>query len=547
MFCYQCEQTAGGKGCTVRGVCGKEPDVASLIDLLLYATKGLSMYAHRLRGLGIKDHEIDIFVIEALFTAVTNVNFDPERYYPLLMKASELKDKAKNMYEDTCKKSGETPEKLTGPAEWTPESDLEGLIKQGESVTILKRKESLGDDVTGLQELIVYGLMGTAAYADHAQILGQEDDEVYAFFHKTLSYLADNPTDISELLATVLECGKVNLRVMELLDLANTATYGHPVPTKVRIEPVKGKAILVSGHDLKDLEELLKQTEGKGINIYTHGEMLPAHGYPELKKYKHFVGNYGSAWQNQRNEFAEFPGAILMTTNCIQKPRDNYIGRIFTSGLVAYTNVVHISNRDFTPVIESALSAEGFTEDGPEKYITVGFGHNAVMSVADKVIEAVKSGAIKRFFLIGGCDGAKPGRNYYTDIAQAVPKDSVILTLACGKYRFNKLDFGDIGGIPRLLDVGQCNDAYSAIQIAVALANAFDTDVNGIPLSIICSWFEQKAVCILLTLLYLGIKNIRLGPTLPAFITPTVLNVLVEKFNLMPISTVEEDLKAIMA
>jgi len=547
MFCYQCEQTAFGTGCKIKGICGKDPEVAALIDLLIHATKGLAMYAHRARELGVKDHEIDVFTLEALFTTITNVNFDPERYVPLLKKASELKDRAKKLYEDACKKASKTPEKLTGPAEWTPADDLGELIKQGEEVTILNRKESLGDDVTGLQELIVYGLKGMAAYADHAQILGQEDDEVYAFFHKALDYLAGNPTDIDELLATALECGKVNLRVMELLDAGNTGTYGHPVPTQVRIEPIKGKAILVSGHDFKDLEELLKQTEGKGINVYTHGEMLPAHGYPELKKYKHLVGNYGGAWQNQRNEFAEFPGAILMTTNCIQRPRDNYIGRIFTSGLVAWPNVLHISDHKFTPVIESALEAEGFTEDGAEKYITVGFGRNAVMGVADKVIDAVKSGAIKKFYLIGGCDGAKPGRNYYTEMAQAVPDDSVILTLACGKYRFNKLDFGEIGGIPRLLDMGQCNDAYSAIQVALALAKAFDTDVNSLPLEFVLSWYEQKAVCILLTLFYLGIKDMRLGPSLPAFVTPAVLNVLVEKLNIAPISTVEEDIKAMTA
>jgi len=546
MFCYQCEQTANGTGCIIKGVCGKEPEVAALIDLLIYATKGLSMYAHKLGEMGIKDHDIDVFTVEALFSTITNVNFDLERYYPIILKSAELRDKAKKLYEATCKKEGKIPEKLGGPAEWTPAKDLDGLIKQGVEVTILKRKESLGDDITGLQELITYGLKGTAAYADHAQILGQEDDEVYAFFHKALNFLAGSPTNVDELLAMVLECGKVNLRVMELLDFANTGAYGHPEPTKVRVEPLKGKAIVVSGHDYKDLEELLKQTESKKINVYTHGEMLPAHSYPELKKYKHLVGNYGSAWQNQRNEFEEFPGAILMTTNCIQRPRDNYKGRIFTSGLVAWPDVVHINNGDFTPVIESALSAEGFKEDSSDKTIIVGFGRNTVMSVADKVIDAVKSGAIKRFFLIGGCDGAKPGRNYYTQMAQSVPDDCVILTLACGKYRFNKLDFGEIGGIPRLLDMGQCNDAYSAIQVAVALAKAFDTDVNSLPLSIILSWYEQKAVCILLTLLYLGIKNIRLGPTLPAFVSPAVLNVLVEKFNIIPISNVEDDIAAIM-
>jgi hydroxylamine reductase len=344
-----------------------------------------------------------------------------------------------------------------------------------------------------------------------------------------------------------LKCGEVNLKVMGLLDAANTGAYGNPVPTPVRIEPVKGKAILISGHDLKDLAELLKQTEGKGINIYTHGEMLPAHGYPELKKYKHLVGNYGGAWQDQRKEFDAFPGAILMTTNCIQKPKDSYIERMFTSGLVAYPGVKHISDGNFAPVIEAALAAEGFTEDGSDKTILVGFGHNAVMSVADKVIDAVRRGDIRHFFLVGGCDGAKTGRDYYTQFAQAVPDDCVILTLACGKYRFNKLDFGNIGGIPRLLDIGQCNDAYSAIQIAVALSKVFGVDVNSLPLSLIISWYEQKAVCILLTLLHLGIKNIRLGPSLPAYVTPAVLNVLIENFNIMAIGNPQDDLKAILA
>jgi hydroxylamine reductase len=546
MFCFQCEQTAKGTGCTVRGVCGKDAETAALQDLLVHATKGLSMYAHRARELGVTDHEMDVFTIEALFSTVTNVNFDPERLQRCVLKAAELRDKAKGLYEEACKKAGRTPEKLTGPAAWTPADDLEGLVKQGEGVNVTKRREALGEDVTSLQELLTYGLKGTAAYADHAQILGKEDDDVYAFFHQALNFLTRDDPTVDELVAMALKCGEVNLKVMGLLDEANTGAYGSPEPTAVRIEPVKGKAILVSGHDLKDLEELLKQTEGKGINVYTHGEMLPAHAYPGLKKYKHLVGNYGGAWQDQRNEFAAFPGAILMTTNCIQKPQDSYGSRIFTSGLVAWPGVVHISDRNFKPVIDAALAAEGFGEDGPDKTITIGFARDAVLGVADKVIEAVKGGAIKHFFLIGGCDGAKPGRNYYTELAQAVPDDCVILTLACGKYRFNKLDFGDIGGIPRLLDCGQCNDAYSAIQIAVALAEAFGTDVNGLPLSLVLSWYEQKAVCILLTLLHLGIKNIRLGPSLPAFVSPAVLNVLVENFNIMPVSTPQEDLKAIL-
>jgi len=547
MFCYQCEQTAKGTGCTVQGVCGKDARTAALQDLLIYAIKGLSMYAHRARGLGVRDREVDAFVPEALFATLTNVNFDPERFEGIIRQAAALRDKAKGLYEGACRKAGSSPEVLSGPAGWTPASDLEGLIRQGKEVTIRKRLEKLGPDVTGLQELLTYGLKGSAAYAYHARILGKEDDGVYGFFEEALDFLSEGDPSIDKLVAMNFKCGEVNLKVMELLDAANTGAYGSPVPTRVRIEPVKGKAIVVSGHDLKDLEELLKQTEGKEINVYTHGEMLPAHGYPGLKKYKHLVGNFGGAWQKQRKEFDEFPGAILMTTNCLQEPKDSYRGRIFTSGPVGWPGVMHISDKNFAPVIEGALAAEGFREDGPDRSILVGFAHDAVLGVADRVVDAVKRGAIKHFFLIGGCDGAKPGRNYYTEFAQAVPKDCVILTLGCGKYRFNKLDFGEVEGIPRLLDCGQCNDAYSAIQIALALAKAFDTDVNSLPLSLIVSWYEQKAVAILLTLLHLGIRNIRLGPTLPAFVTPAIFNVLVEKFNIMPISTPEEDLKAILA
>lgn len=528
------------------GVCGKDAATAALFDLLIYATEGISMYAHRARELGASDREIDVFVIEALFTTVTNVNFDSNRVMEILNRAAEIKGKAKKLYEDAAVKAGKTPEQLTGPAAWEPAGDIDGLIRQGEAVSVMVRREALGDDVAGLRELLTYGLKGAAAYADHAQILGQEDDAVYADFHEMLNFLAkDNPT-ADELVPRCLAAGELNLKVMELLDKANTGAYGHPVPTPVRVEPVKGKAILVSGHDLKDLEELLKQTERKGINVYTHSEMLPAHGYPGLKAYKHLVGNYGGAWQDQAKEFDQFPGAILMTTNCIQRPRLGYENRIFTSGQVAWPGVKHISDRDFTPVIEAALAADGYAEDGADKSILVGFGHNTVLGVAPAVIDAVKGGAIRHFFLIGGCDGVKPGRNYYTELAESVPNDCVILTLACGKYRFNKLEFGDIGGIPRLLDVGQCNDAYSAIKIAVALADAFGVGVNDLPLSLVLSWYEQKAVAILLTLLHLGIKDIRLGPTLPAFVTPNVLNVLVENFNIMPISTPEEDLKAIL-
>jgi len=546
MFCYQCEQTARGTGCTVQGVCGKDATVAALQDLLIHATKGVSQYAHRARELGAKDRDVDVFVIQALFTTITNVDFDPERLQQWLKKAAAVRDKAKALYEDACTKAGQEPATLTGPAAWTPAGDLDGLLAQAAEVGVEERRKNLGEDVAGLVELCTYGLKGLAAYADHAHVLGKEDDGVYAAIHRNLEFLTHDSFQVDELLAAALAIGQLNLKVMGLLDAANTEAYGHPEPTVVRVTPVKGKAIAVSGHDLKDLEELLKQTEGKGINVYTHGEMLPCNAYPGLKKYKHLGGNYGSAWQNQQKEFAAFPGAILMTTNCIQRPRPDYKDRIFTSGLVAWPGVKHIVDRDFSPVIEAALAAPGFAEDAEEKTITIGFGHNAVMGVADKVVEAVKSGAIRHFFLIGGCDGAKPGRNYYTEFAKAVPDDCVILTLACGKYRFNKLDFGDIGGIPRLLDIGQCNDAYSAVKIASALAEAFDTDVNGLPLSLILSWYEQKAVAILLTLLHLGIRNMRLGPTLPAFLTPAAVNVLVEKFAIKPISTPEEDLKTIL-
>jgi len=531
----------------VAGVCGKSPEVSDMQDLLIHITKGISMYAHRARQLGAKDHEIDTFVVEALFSTITNVNFDENRMEGLVKRAVELREKARKMYEDSCKKAGKEPEKLKGPATFDPGSTKEEMVAKGEEVTPAKGAEKHGEVIQGMHDLILFGLKGSAAYVDHAHVLGHEDDEIYGFFHDFLNYLSSDSFKLDDLIARALDAGKWNIKVMELLDRANTGGYGDPVPTKVRITPVKGKAILVSGHDLRDLELLLQQTEGKGINIYTHGEMLPCHGYPELKKYSHLVGNYGGAWQDQQKEFDEFPGAILMTTNCIQRPKESYKHRIFTTGLVAWPGVRHIGpDKDFTPVIEAALAEEGFTEDAPEKTIMVGFGHNAVLSVAPQIIEKVKEGKIRHFFLIGGCDGAKSGRSYYTDLAKQVPKDCVILTLACGKYRFNKLDFGDIEGIPRLLDVGQCNDAYSAVKIAQALAEAFETDINSLPLSLILSWYEQKAVCILLSLLYLGVKNMRLGPTLPAFVKPPVFEFLQKEFNLMPITTPEEDLKAIL-
>ncbi len=546
MFCYQCEQVSQSTACTKYGTCGKDPETAALQDLLTYSAKGISMYAHRAGKLGLNDIDTDVFVLQALYTTLTNVNFDPARIRQKVNKALRFRNKIKYLYRDACEKSGTQAETLEGPANFKPAADLDDLLEQGEAISIKHRKADLGDDITGLQELLTYGLKGLAAYAIHAYNLGRHDNAVFKFVHEALDFLTRDDATVDELFAMNMKCGEVNLLAMEMLDAAHTGHYGHPVPTNVRIEPVKGKAILVSGHDLKDLEELLKQTIGQEINVYTHGEMLPAHGYPELKKYKHLIGNYGGAWQDQKTEFDAFPGAILMTTNCILNPKDTYVSRIFATSVVGAVSVTHIKNRDFSPVIEAALEEEGFAVDGADKTIMVGFAHNAVLSIADKIIDAVKNGDIKHFFLIGGCDGGKSGRNYYTEFAQAVPDDSIILTLACGKYRFNKLEFGDIGGIPRLLDVGQCNDAYSAIKIASALANAFDTDVNGLPLSFILSWFEQKAVVILLTLLSLDIKNIRLGPTLPAFITPNVLNVLVEKFNIMPVTTAKEDLAAIM-
>ncbi|HEY3347831.1 MAG TPA: hydroxylamine reductase [Nitrospirota bacterium] len=546
MFCYQCEQTAKGKGCTVKGVCGKDAKTAALQDALLYAVKGLAMYAGRAAALGESDEAIDRFAVKAVFSTLTNVNFDPESLGVLINEAVAMRGKAKELYEAACAKAGKTPEILSGPAVYAPALTTDGTVADAAAFSIEDRIARHGEDLAGLQELLAYGIKGVAAYADHAMILGQYDPAVSRFIYEALDYIAADKPDAGELLGLCLKAGEANLRAMELLDAANTGAYGHPEITPVRITPKKGKAILVSGHDLKDLEGLLKQTEGKGINVYTHGEMLPANSYPALKKYAHLSGNYGGAWQDQAKEFDAFPGAILMTTNCIQQPRDTYKGRIFTCGLVQWPGVKHISDRNFAPVIDAALAAEGFAVDGDEKSILSGFGRNTVMSVADKVIDAVKAGQIKHFFLVGGCDGAKSGRNYYTEFAQAVPNDCVILTLACGKYRFNKLEFGDIGGIPRLLDIGQCNDAYSAIQIAVALSKAFNCGVNDLPLSMILSWYEQKAVAILLTLLALGIKDIRLGPSLPAFITPNVLGILVEKFGIKPITTPEEDLKAIL-
>jgi len=542
MYCHQCEQTAKGIACTVRGVCGKDDDTAALQDLLVHAAKGISMYAHRARALGAIDREVDVFVVEALFSTITNVNFDPARLGDTLARAGRMKERAKQLYEKAAKEAALTPEKLEGPAAWKPASDMAGLLEQGHSVTIENWAKRYGEDNASLREVVLYGLKGAAAYADHAHILGHDDEELYAAFHEALDVLSREDIATDDLLAWALRAGEINLRAMELLDRANTGAYGHPQPTRVRITPVKGKAILISGHDLKDLKALLEQTEGTGINVYTHGEMLPAHGYPELKKHKHLVGNYGGAWQDQYTEFDAFPGAILMTTNCIQRPADTYRRRIFTTGLVAWPGVEHVEGHDFQPVIEAALAAPGFEEDEETKEITVGFGHNAVLGVADTVVDAVKSGAIRHFFLVGGCDGARSGRNYYTELVEQIPEDCIVLTLACGKYRFNTMDLGEIGGLPRLMDVGQCNDSYSAVRIAQALSDAFGVDINDLPLSLVLSWYEQKAVAVLLTLLHLGIRNIRLGPTLPACVTPSILQKLVDAYGIRPIGTVEDDL-----
>ena len=543
MFCYQCEQASNGKACTKIGVCGKDPELSALQDLLIYTLKGLSLYAAEARKTGIVDPEINIFTTKALFSTLTNVDFDPERFKSLILKSIALREGLKAR----VKAAGGRTDFTHGSASFRADSPLPGLVMLGRKV-VEKVPDILTDpDIQSLQDILLFGLKGVAAYADHAQILGRTDDSVYAFMHEALAALTSSEISMNDWIALVLKCGEINLKAMEILDSANTGTYGHPVPTKVPLGVKAGKAILVSGHDLKDLEAILKQSEGKGIYVYTHGEMLPAHGYPELKKYSHFYGHYGTAWQNQHKEFARFPGAIVMTTNCIQKPLAAYKDNLFTCGLVGWPDVKHIPDGDFTPVIEKALALPGFTADVKGKEVTSGFARNAVLGVADKVIEAVKNKQIRHFFLVGGCDGAKTGRNYYTNFVEKAPRDTVILTLACGKFRFFDKELGDIGGIPRLLDIGQCNDAYSAVQIALALSKAFNVGVNELPLSLILSWYEQKAVAILLSLLHLGIKDIRLGPTLPAFITPNMFDVLIKNFGIKPIaSTPEEDLRTIL-
>lgn len=544
MFCYQCEQTFAGTGCVEFGICGKDPDVAALQDLLIYQLEGLSVYGAAVleKGLPIpaSTHRL---VIDGLFSTLTNVNFDTQYFQGLLKQAARAKLSLSLLAGDM---NGGLP---AAAGYQMPESD--GAIQDDASAIDIRPTAEQNGDVQSLKDTLLYGIKGMAAYVHHAWVLGYQDEAVNQYFYKGLSALVNDRLTLNDMVGLVMEFGKENLRAMELLDRANTGTFGHPEPTQALVSKKKGPFIVISGHDLNDLLQLLEQTAGKGINIYTHGEMLPALSYPGLKKYPHLVGNYGSAWQNQQREFDKLPGSILMTTNCLMEPRASYADWIFTTGVVGFPEMAYIDEnegkKDFTSVIEKALALGGWQEDEPEKRILIGFGRNATLSHADAIIDAVKTGKISHFFLVGGCDGAKAGRNYYTEFAEQTPADSVILTLACGKYRFNHKDFGTVAGLPRLLDVGQCNDAYSAIQIALALANAFNCGVNDLPLTMVLSWYEQKAVCILLTLLSLGIKNIYLGPSLPAFITPNVLNFLVEQFNIKPISTPQADLAAILA
>ncbi len=526
MFCFQCEQTAGGKGCMGKaGVCGKTSDIAKLQDKLTGALIGL---ARATVGDTVATENTYKLMIKGLFTTITNVNFNEQTISSLIDEVHAEKVKLV----PNCSS-------CASPCSRNDDYDMDLIWNADE-------------DIRSLKSLILFGIRGMAAYAYHAGVLGYEDKKVNEFFAKALFAIGED-WDMEQLLPIVLEVGQYNFSCMELLDRANTETYGTPVPTTVPLKVEKGPFIVISGHDLYDLKQLLEQTKDKGINIYTHGEMLPAHGYPELKKYSHLKGNFGTAWQNQQKEFADIPAPVLFTTNCLMPPKESYKDRVFTTEVVSYPELVHIGeDKDFTPVIEKALELGGYEKDttftginGGET-VTTGFGHGTVLSVADKVVDAVKSGAIKHFFLVGGCDGAKPGRNYYTELVKQTPSDTVVLTLACGKYRFNDIDLGTIGGLPRIMDMGQCNDAFSAVKVAVALAEAFNCEVNDLPLSIILSWYEQKAVCVLLTLLYLGIKNIRFGPSLPAFVSPNVLNYLVEHYNIAPISTPEEDLKAIL-
>ena len=540
MFCYQCEQTAGGKGCTKMGVCGKTPEIAALQDLLIYQIKGISCYAKEIVEKGENvDKGIVSFVENSLFTTLTNVNFGADAHIEMLKESQRIKEKLRKQ---VGKIKNDTDHATYNLSE-TKSEMLEDAKKAG-----IMYDQNLDPDIRSLRQTIVYGLKGISAYGHQARELGYYDDQVDNFYIRALEATTDDTLSVEELIRWTMRTGDMSVAVMKKLDEANTTVYDNPSPHKVNVHIKKGPLIVVSGHDLKDLEMLLEQTEGKGINIYTHGEMIPSHGYPGLKKYPHLVGNFGGAWQDQQKEFDNIPGCVLMTTNCLMRPRETYKDRIFTTSVVGWDGVKHIGKgkdgkKDFSEIINKALELGGYEEDQEPHEILVGFGHHATLSNAETIVNAVKDGKIRHFFLIGGCDGARPGRNYYTEFAKMVPDDCIILTLACGKYRFNKLEFGEVAGLPRLLDVGQCNDAYSAVRIATALADIFGTDVNGLPLSLIISWYEQKAVADLLALLSLGIKGIFLGPTLPAFLSPNVLQYLVDTFNLRTISTAEDDLK----
>lgn len=540
MFCYQCEQTANGKGCTKLGVCGKTPEIAALQDLLIFQIKGISFYGKPLIEQGAHmDKSVVSFIENVLFTTLTNVNFDAAAHVELLKRSQQIKDELRGM-------AGDLPDVPAHAAYHLPETKSE-MLHDAPLAGIMYDK-SLDPDVRSLRQTILYGLKGISAYGHQARELGYYSDEVDDFYILALEALTDDRLTAEELIRMMMRTGEMAIEVMKKLDEANTTIYQNPTPHSVNVHIKKGPFIIVSGHDLKDLEMLLKQTEGTGINIYTHGEMLPCHGYPGLKKYPHLVGNFGGAWQDQQKQFDNLPGCILMTTNCLMRPRDSYKDRIYSTNVVGWDGVKHIGKnengeKDFGPIIKQALELGGFPEDEEAHDILVGFGHHAALSYAEQIVAAVKDKQLRHFFLIGGCDGARPGRNYYTDFAKMVPKDCMILTLACGKYRFNKLEFGEVAGLPRLLDVGQCNDVYSAIRIATALADAFETDVNGLPLSLIVSWYEQKAVADLLALLSLGIRNIYLGPTLPAFLSPNVLQYLTDTFHLRLISNAEDDIK----
>lgn len=551
MFCIQCEQTIrtpAGNGCSyAQGMCGKLAATSDLQDLLIYMLQGVSVYATKARELGVINPEVDTFVPKAFFSTLTNVNFDDERIIAYAKQAAEYRESLKNAYEAACEAAGKQAESLPPVAQFVLGASKPEMLSQAPVALLNKDKNEVHEDILGLRLLCLYGLKGAAAYMEHARVLGKTDAEIAGRFHEIMAFLGEPSVDADKLFTTAMDIGQLNYRIMALLDAGETEAFGHPEPTVVNTKPVKGKAILVSGHDMKDLELILEQTAGKGIHVYTHGEMLPALAYPAFKKYAHLVGNYGSAWQNQQKEFANFPGAVVMTSNCIIDPNvGQYSDRIFTRSIVGWPGVTHVIGDDFSVVIDKALSLDGFQYDEIPHNITIGFARNALMAAAPTVVENVKNGSIKHFFLVGGCDGDKSERSYFTDLAKSAPKDSVILTLGCGKYKFNKLEFGDINGIPRLLDIGQCNDAYSAIQLAIALSQIFECDINELPLNLVLSWFEQKAIVVLLTLLSLGVKNIRTGPTPPAFLTANLAKILEEKFGLRNTTTVEADLKTML-